>query len=225
MFMVPGPEIRVYARNITRAFTAGNSLACHELVSPEAEWDIGTPEWHLHRRLMTSYDEFHLVRRMPRAQSAKCRRRWYEALAIPIEQTRGCLNLHLRRVSRQVSRHYDDALRPAGLRITQFTILAVLAQTGRISVTDLSNMLGMERSALARGLKPVARKRFVAVSQGHDKRTRLAEITRAGTRKLNDALPRWKQAQSELTRKLGPDQTALLIGVLASLRRALEGRS
>jgi DNA-binding MarR family transcriptional regulator len=110
------------------------------------------------------------------------------------------------------------------LRITQFTILAVLAQTGPISVTDLANRLGMERSALARGLKPVARKRFVSVSQGRDKRTRLAEITRAGRRKLNDALPRWNQAQSELILKLGPDQTALLVGVLASLRTALEDR-
>src|SRR6516165_11727629 len=143
---------------------------------------------------------------MPRAQSAKSRRRCSKALAIPIEQTRSCLNLHLRRVSRQLSRHYDDALRPVGLRITQFTILAVLAQTGPISVTDLAQWLGMERSALARGLKPVARKRFVTVSQGHDKRTRLAEITRAGRRKLDDALPGWNRAQSDLIFKLGADQ-------------------
>ena len=156
------------------------------------------------------------------AQSAKSRRRWCNALAIPIEQTRGCLNLHLRRVSRQLSRHYDDALRPVGLRITQFTILAVLAQTGPISVSGLAKRLGMERSALARGLKPVARKRFVIESQGRDKRTRFAEITGAGRRKLSAALPRWNQAQCELIRKLGPDQTALLIEVLASLRKVLE---
>ena len=67
-----------------------------------------------------------------------------------------------------LGRYYDDALRPMGLRITQFNILAVLAQTGPIAITALAEVLGLERSALARNLKPVTRKRFVIVSTGSD---------------------------------------------------------
>jgi DNA-binding MarR family transcriptional regulator len=142
-------------------------------------------------------------------------------LTTRIEKTRGCLNFQLRRTSREVSRYYDDALRPLGLRISQFNILAILAQTGPISVTDLGNILGMERSALARNLKPIAREGFVVVSQGEDRRTRLAKLAPAGKRKLDAALPRWNRAQNELVAKFGPDQAALLIEVLSRIRAAL----
>jgi DNA-binding MarR family transcriptional regulator len=111
------------------------------------------------------------------------------------------------------------------LRITQFTILSMLAQTGPISLTELADMLGMERSALARGLKPVARRRFVVVSHGQDKRTRLADITRTGRRKLNEALPKWEQAQTELLLRLGPEQAALLVQVLSRVRSAFGERA
>jgi DNA-binding MarR family transcriptional regulator len=143
-------------------------------------------------------------------------------LTTPIEKTRGCLNFQLRRTSRQVSRYYDDALRSLGLRITQFNILAVLAQSGPISVTDLARVVGMERSALARSLKPMARQGFVVVSLGEDRRTRLAKLAPAGMRKLDRALPAWNRVQDKLVVKLGPDQTALLVQVLSNIRAAVD---
>jgi DNA-binding MarR family transcriptional regulator len=139
-----------------------------------------------------------------------------------IEKTQGCLNFQLRRTSRLVSRYYDDALRPLGLRITQFNILAVLAQSGPISLTHLAKVLGTERSALARNLKPIARKGLVKLVHGEDRRTRMAELAFPGKRKLDEALPIWNRAQNKLVAKLGPDQTALLIQVLSSIRGALD---
>jgi DNA-binding MarR family transcriptional regulator len=139
----------------------------------------------------------------------------------PIKKTQGCLNFQLRRTARQVSRYYDDALRPLALRISQFNILAVLAQTGPLSVSDLANKLGMERSALARNLKPIARAGFVVVSHGEDRRTRLAKLAPAGKRKLDQALSNWNRAQNRLVAKLGSDQAALLIQVLSRVRQVL----
>lgn len=139
-----------------------------------------------------------------------------------IEKTQRCLNFQLRRISRPISRYYDDALRPLGLRITQFNILAVLAQSGPISLTNLATLLGMERSALARNLKPVARKGLVKLAHGEDRRTRMVELASPGKRKLIEALPSWTGAQNKLVAKLGPDQTALLIQVLSSIRYALD---
>jgi len=139
----------------------------------------------------------------------------------PIKKTQGCLNFQLRRTSRQVSRYYDDALRPIGLRISQFNILAMLAQTGPLSVSDLANRLGMERSALARNLKPIAREGLVVVSHGDDRRTRLAKLAPAGTRKLRQALPTWNRAQDKLVAKLGSRQAAVLVEVLSRMRKVL----
>lgn len=146
-------------------------------------------------------------------------------MRIQIEKTGECLNFQLRRTSRLVSRHYDDALRPLGLRSNQFTILAVLAQRGPISLTKLADLLEMERSALARNLKPIARKGFVVVSQGTDRRTRSAQLAPAGKRKLGKAWPTWHRAQSELVANVGHNQAAFLMRALSKVRTTLKQKS
>jgi DNA-binding MarR family transcriptional regulator len=140
---------------------------------------------------------------------------------VPIEKTQGCLNFQLRRTSRLLGRYYDDALRHLGLRITQFNLLAVLAQTGPIAITALAELVGMERSALARNLKPIERRKLVTVTPGKDKRTRTITLAPSGRRKLEEALPEWDQAQTQLIRKMKPDRASGLVQALANIRTAI----
>ena len=142
---------------------------------------------------------------------------------IAINKTRGCLNFQLRRTSRLLARYYDDALRPFGLRITQFNILAVLAQTGPITITALADFVGLERSALARNLKPIARKQFVTIVPGKDKRTRTVKLASAGRRKLKETLPRWDQAQTKLVEKVGRDDASALLRAVGKVDETLRG--
>ena len=142
---------------------------------------------------------------------------------IAINKTRGCLNFQLRRTSRLLARYYDDALRPFGLRITQFNILAVLAQTGPITITALADFVGLERSALARNLKPIARKQFVTIVPGKDKRTRTVKLASAGGRKLKETLPRWDQAQTKLVEKVGRDDASALPRAVGKVDETLRG--
>ena len=139
---------------------------------------------------------------------------------VPIEKTQGCLNFQLRRTSRLLGLYYDDALRHLGLRITQFNLLAVLAQTGPIAITALAELVGMERSALARNLKPIERRKLVTVIPGKDKRTRTVTLAPAGRRKLEEALPEWDQAQTQVIRKM-PDRALGLVQALAKVRAAI----
>ena len=143
---------------------------------------------------------------------------------IAINKTRGCLNFQLRRTSRLLARYYDDALRPFGLRITQFNILAVLAQTGPITITALADFVGLERSALARNLKPIARKQFVTIVPGKDKRTRTVKLASAGRRKLEETLPRWDQAQTKLVEKVGRDDASALLRAVGKVDETLRAR-
>ena len=143
---------------------------------------------------------------------------------VSIDRTRGCFNFQLRRTSRLLRRYYDDALRPIGLRITQFNILAVLAQTGPIAITGLAEVLGLERSALARNLKLVTRKRFVIVSTGSDKRTRIVKLAHGGKLKLDEALPKWDHAQRQLVKNLGHSRAVALGRTLSKIRTVLGTR-
>jgi len=45
---------------------------------------------------------------------------------LTIEQTKGCINFQLRETSRLLARYYGDALRPVGLRITEFNVFAIV---------------------------------------------------------------------------------------------------
>jgi len=143
---------------------------------------------------------------------------------IAINKTRGCLNFQLRRTSRLLARYYDDALRPFGLRVTQFNILAVLAQTGPITITALADFIGLERSALARNLMPIARKQFVTIVPGKDKRTRTVKLASAGRRKLKETLPRWDQAQTKLVGKVGRDDASALLRAVDKVYETLRVR-
>ena len=64
-----------------------------------------------------------------------------------------CACLRVRKAARNVTRRYDAALRPAGLRITQFTVMTALAEYGEVSITDLAESLGMERTTLTRNAR------------------------------------------------------------------------
>lgn len=144
-----------------------------------------------------------------------------EPLKTRIEETQTCLYFRFGRTVRLLNRHYDKVLRPIGLRVAQFNILAALAQSGPISVTKLANLIGIERSALARNLKSIARRRWVRLYEGEDRRMLVAEITPAGTNKLTRALPNWKTAQSELVAGLGSAQTTRLLEQLSKIRQIL----
>ncbi len=146
-------------------------------------------------------------------------------LSVKLEETRGCWNFLLRRTSRILARHYDDALRPLGLRVTQFNVLAVLAQKGPTTLTDLSQVLAMERSAVARNLKPLERLGFVMVKPGDDKRTRVADVTGRGRKKLMQALPAWAEAQGEVSDSLGINEASHFVKLARKVSERLgEGR-
>lgn len=121
-----------------------------------------------------------------------------------------------------LGRHYDRALRHVDSRVTQFTILAALAQTGSISATRLAHVLGMERTELTRNLKLIARHGLVLLSEGDDRRPLLAEISRSGRKKLNRAIPEWKRAQEALIGNLTPADTVFLFETLSKLDRSLK---
>src|SRR5919206_3197772 len=65
--------------------------------------------------------------------------------ALGAEIASSCAGFHLRRASRAVSQHFDHALAPAGLRMTQFTLLAALALGGPASINEISHALVIDR--------------------------------------------------------------------------------
>jgi DNA-binding MarR family transcriptional regulator len=66
-------------------------------------------------------------------------------------------------------------------------------------------------------LRLLRKKRWVQIRQGADRRQRLLSLTATGKAKLNDAMPRWAQAQAALQDALGPEAFSRLGGFSAQV--------
>lgn len=114
-----------------------------------------------------------------------------------------CACHKMRETSRKIARMYDEYLRPAGIKATQFTMLAVVAGQDEATLTDLAKTLGMERTTLSRNLRPLERNGLIEISAEGYRRARSANITAEGISTMEKALPLWRSAQKTLKRRLG----------------------
>jgi DNA-binding MarR family transcriptional regulator len=114
-----------------------------------------------------------------------------------------CTCANLRQAARVVTRAYDAALQPAGLKATQFNLLATLAQGGNAPLTRLADALVMDRTTLTRNLKPLVRRGLIRIGHDDDQRIRKVGLTAEGKRVFEQARPRWAQAQARIVESLG----------------------
>lgn len=132
-----------------------------------------------------------------------------------------CACATLRRVTRAVTAAYDAALAPAGLRITQFSVLRTLARLGPLPVTRLAAEAALDRSTMGRNLDPLERRGLVRIEVGEaDHRERVAHLTAAGATSIEAALPYWREAQARVAVLVQPAAIGLLAEQLGALRAA-----
>jgi DNA-binding MarR family transcriptional regulator len=130
-----------------------------------------------------------------------------------------CACQKVRMAARAVTRAYDEALRPVGLRSTQFTVLVAASVAGGIPLGQLAAALGLERTTLTRNLAAIEREGLIRIASV-DGRTRNVVLTRLGLARLDQALPLWGRAQQELRRSLGEQGWLTMHDTLARLADA-----
>lgn len=128
--------------------------------------------------------------------------------------TAGCLCFRVRRVSRAITRVYDEALRPVGLQATQLTLLNAIAMGGPdgTSFPRLTAILAMDATTLSRNLRPLAAEGLVAIGRRpEDRRVRTVALTDGGAARLRAALPLWQDAHGRILSALGPEAAGDLL--------------
>ena len=121
-----------------------------------------------------------------------------------------CHALAARRKARYLSRLYDSQLAPAGLSVSQFSILSLLQAHGRLKLTDLAQRLIMERTSLVRALKPLQAADLVVTERPDGGRAFDVMLTPAGLEKLAEAAPLWNGAQSAFEAEVGQERAVRL---------------
>jgi DNA-binding MarR family transcriptional regulator len=113
-----------------------------------------------------------------------------------------CVCASLRRTTRMVTQFYEAALRPHRLRATQLPILVAAARAGPVPLAALATKLGMDRTTLLRNVRPLLRRKLLAVGTEEGSRQARLEATPAGRALLARAHPAWKAAQARVLRAL-----------------------
>jgi len=131
---------------------------------------------------------------------------------------RNCACFNLRKTSRAITQHYDRLLQPSGLRVTQFTILVVIATAESITITRMAKQLVMDRTTLTRNLRPLEKQGFIEIMPGDDLRTRYVTLSKKGRNVLTKALPLWEKAQQRFEIGFGDDRFQSMLSDLSETR-------
>jgi DNA-binding MarR family transcriptional regulator len=122
-----------------------------------------------------------------------------------------CNCTFLRGATRALTQAYDEVLRPCGLRTTQFSILSRTAVLGALPVSELADMLAMDRTTLPRNLQLLERDGLIEIKVGaEDRRERLVHLTSAGRKTLARATPLWESVQRRFESKFGTKESKVL---------------
>ncbi|GLK67237.1 MarR family winged helix-turn-helix transcriptional regulator [Hansschlegelia plantiphila] len=131
-----------------------------------------------------------------------------------------CACSHTRMAARAVTRFYDEALRPSGLKGTQFVLLAAIEAGEAASITDLAEVIDIERTTLVRNLQLLRKEGLVSPLKGVNGR-RKPTLTDQGRETLETALPLWRRAQGEIEDRLGYGSWQVTRRRLGDLRKAV----
>ena len=131
---------------------------------------------------------------------------------------RECIAARLRMVNRAVSKLYDRALRPHGIRVSQLNILVAVSQLGQARQQDVCQALFMERSTVSRDVERMQANGWLDSATGEDARTSVLTVTPAGKKLLERAAPSWREAQQRAVALFGQDQIAALDRVVSALK-------
>jgi DNA-binding MarR family transcriptional regulator len=125
------------------------------------------------------------------------------------EVIRDCIATRLRMANRVITKVYDDALRPLGLKVTQLSMLVVAEDRGLIRQSQVGAELQLDDSTLSRNLELMRANGWLEAVAADDARVHSYRLTQEGRALLDRAIPAWRNAQREAKRLLGDGVQAL----------------
>jgi DNA-binding MarR family transcriptional regulator len=132
-----------------------------------------------------------------------------------------CLCTSIRQLARRMTVIYEAHLSLHGLTAPQFSMLRRMHQLGPTANLEFAIEMGMDRSTLSRGLKPLQAAGWIETSDMPesiiDKRSFGLQLTPSGTEKYKEAYEGWCLAQAETQEKLDPQLSFQLLSTTAGV--------
>jgi DNA-binding MarR family transcriptional regulator len=122
-----------------------------------------------------------------------------------------CAGWNSRLAARRISRFLDHEMEAAGLSVAQVGLMAEIAAGADDTLGALARRTGLEQSTLSRNLRTLEAQNLIEIASVEaDQRRRAVWLTEAGARRLEAAVPIWRQAHARLAQVLDPRLAASL---------------
>ena len=136
--------------------------------------------------------------------------------------TAECPSFQVRATARAVTRYYNASFKPFGLTAEQFSLLVGIGAAEGATLIDLAVGAGVDATTLSRNVQNLEGRGLVHAEGGRGRAGKRLSLTNAGRRLMVDALPAWKRAKEELSRRLGDKKLRTARRVMAELAKAAE---
>lgn len=128
-----------------------------------------------------------------------------------------CLVLNTIVAARTLLRRYDAHLKPFGVTVQQFALLAAIRFNPGEPVAMLAQRVALDRTSLTRGLDLMESKGLVRRVSGVSGNIRLCELTTDGDALLDRLLPEWQRSKDELMEGLSEEDAGTYLRVAKHL--------
>jgi len=129
-----------------------------------------------------------------------------------------CAGMNIRLAARRITRFLEARMQETDLSLAQFGLMTHIAAAETDTIGALAERSGLDQSTLSRNLRGLEQAGLVEITVVEkDLRRRAVWLTEKGARRLEAAIPAWRQAHaalsavvdSRLIRKLTTATTAL----------------
>ena len=129
-----------------------------------------------------------------------------------------CHCLKIRRSAENVIKFYDGILAPSNVTVRQYSLLRAVADHKGCNVRELSEITLLDRSTLARSLKPLMQAGYINDKKPVGARNSILELSEEGILVCDEAAALWEMAQQRFEEKLGTEQLNALETALSVLQ-------
>jgi DNA-binding MarR family transcriptional regulator len=116
-----------------------------------------------------------------------------------------CAGWASRLAARRITNFLEERIQDSGLRLAQFGLMAQIAAAPDDTLGALAERTGLDQSTLSRNLRGLEAAGLVEIAiADEDQRRRAVWLTEEGARRLEAAIPVWRQAHAALAERLDP---------------------
>ena len=127
----------------------------------------------------------------------------------------GCAGYASRLAARRITNFLEERIQDGGLRLAQFGLMAQIAAAPDDTLGAPAERTGLDQSTLSRNLRGLEAAGFVEIAIAEDdQRRRAVWLTEEGARRLEAAIPVWREAHGALAERIEPE-LALRLGAVS----------